>query len=275
MNNNVDPNQMQDMNVGGQPVELGTPDNMVNMDQVMGANSAPIQDIQDPSGNQKLKKAAIYLFVIGALLVVMGIVYSVLGIGSGEETTETTNNNATTEEVTDAPQDNTATTDEAVKSNTNVTEEGTDAVEQRMDSKKKANLICKLNNSSKSNGIDQTLTYEFYNTNGKLTSYTKTYEVVPINGHSDGIITVNKEIAKYDTLKSKIGNLSGYVMSVSSVNDGITETLTVKVNVDLNSFKNNLSGELKKNKVTNVEYKSGSNTSTIKKDLIVSGYSCS
>ena len=64
-------------------------------------------------------------------------------------------------------------------------------------------------------------------------------------------------------------------MSVSSVNDGITETLTVKVNVDLNSFKNNLSGELKKNKVTNVEYKSGSNTSTIKKDLIVSGYSCS
>lgn len=276
MNNNVDPNQMQDMNVGGQPVELGTPDNMVNMDQVMGANSAPIQDIQDPSGNQKLKKAAIYLFVIGALLVVMGIVYSVLGIGSGEETTETTNNNtATTEEVTDAPQDNTTTTDEAVKSNTEVTDEGTGAVEQRMDSKKKANLICKLNNSSKSNGIDQTLTYEFYNTNGKLASYSKTYEVVPINGHSDGIISVNKEIAKYDSLKTKIDNLNGYVMSVSSVNDGITETLTVKVNVDLNSFKNNLLSELKKNKVTNVEYKSSSNISTIKKELIVSGYSCS
>ena len=64
-------------------------------------------------------------------------------------------------------------------------------------------------------------------------------------------------------------------MSVSSVNDGITETLTVKVNVDLNSFKNNLPSELKKNKVTNVEYKSSSNISTIKKELIVSGYSCS
>ena len=278
MNNGVNPNQMQDLNVQqtGQPVELTPPtDNMVNMDQVMGANNAALNDVADPAGNQKLKKAAIYLGVIGLLLVVMGVVYSVLGIGD-DETTQTSNKPTTEEVSTD--QSNTGTdsgnqngTNNGTE-NANGTESGSN-VENRV-AYNTPRLTCKLSSKSATNGVSQVLTYAFYDNNGKLTSYDKTYEVVPVTGHSNGIVSVNKEVDKYDNLKAKITDVNGYVMSVSSINNGKTETLTVKISVDFNNFKNDLPKELKDNKITNIEYNSKSDIKTIKKELTKSGYSC-
>ena len=111
MNNDINQNQMQDANMQpmGQPVELSpTPDNMVNMEQVMGASGMGTQDVSVDEKGYKLKKAAIYLFIIGALLVVMGVVYNALGIGTGEETPQNTNNTPNTEEV--APEQSGETT---------------------------------------------------------------------------------------------------------------------------------------------------------------------
>ncbi len=273
MNNNINPNQVQDVNMqnmNGQPVELTTtPSNMVNMDQMMGySNNTATQAVGFDEKSYKMKKAAIYIFIIGALLIVMGVVYNILGIGSGKESTPQSSNQTTTEEVANEA-------GEEAGGNTEITTDSSgNEIENRMASSNTPSLVCKLNNKSTSNGINQVLTYEFYDNSGKLASYTKTYEVIPITGHSDGIVSVNKEIAKYDTLKSKLSNLSGYLMSVASINNGITETLTVKVNVNFKSFKNNLSGELKKNKITNVEYNSNSDIKTIKKELTKSGYSC-
>ena len=273
MNNGMNPNPVQDVNMqqGGQPVELSpTPDNMVNMEQVMGANSSALADVADPAGDQKLKKAAIYIGVIGLLLVVMGVVYSVLGIGAGEETTQSTNKTPTEEVVNDT---NTRNTTDATNAANNTENTANNGVENRV-AYNSPRLTCKLSSKSDANGVSQILTYAFYDNNGKLTSYDKTYEVIPVTGHSNGIISVNKEVSKYDSLKSKIDSIAGYVMSVSSINNGKTETLTVKVSVDFNTYKNDLPKELKKNKITNVEYNSNSNINTIKKELTKSGYSC-
>lgn len=283
MNNGINQNPMQDvnmqpMNMNGQPVELTPPadNNMVNMEQVMGMSGTSTENIAFDEKAYKMKKAAIYLFIIGALLIVMGIVYNVLGIGTGEET-PAANNQTTTEEVapeqgTDAT--TTDTTDTTATDATNAANTAENGVENRVATNTKVSLTCKLNNKSKTNGINQVLTYNFYENNGKLTGYDKKYDVIPITGHSNGIISVNKEIAKYDGLKAKMDNISGYIMSVASINNGVTETLTVRVNVNLDLFKNDLPNELKKNKVTNVEYNSNSNIKTIKKELTKSGYSC-
>ena len=208
MNQNMDPNQMNNQQMGQVDMQQNMTKEELKNTQVLNLNDVQQTAKQEKKASQP-KKFAIFLFLLGVLAIAGGFSYngilSMMGV-SREKPTETTVN-----------EDDGATTKEAT------TEESQQATK------------CTIEVKGQANGTDKDVTYELnFDDNNQLQNYTKTLNMLPTTGNSTGPVTINKYKDGYTTIAGY--QIPGYTLVVMPTNNGEVAGLNVVLTIDLTSL---------------------------------------
>ena len=238
----MDPNMNQNNQMGMVEPQIMNPQEQ-NQAQILNyndVNAVAEEEKHSSSG----KKVALFLALIGIILVGGGVFYT---LNPTEETSSTTTPTepSTTKAVTPA----------------------------------QTNTTCTLSDEA---GIDdvtrQTIYVLNFDESGILTNYNKDYTVSTIKDDNKSPIKFKEEVQTYTKLFNDLQTspVDGYTINMTQSGEGTdTQSLNVKVIIDLQTLDTTkLSGEIMSNTVTKADLVKGTEKETVKSTLGGYGYIC-
>lgn len=130
-------------------------------------------------------------------------------------------------------------------------------------------LSCVKTTLNNPDGTDTTYNVDYYFENDKLSSQIGEYKYTAINNNPSGEPTIK---TKLDTYQKLLSSTSGYQVSANSDNP---KELKIVVQVDYHSLDlTTIPQTNQEDKLTKINYKKGTNSNTIKNDMLSKGYTC-
>lgn len=243
MNPNVNPNMNSNVN---QATPVTIEPEMMNPEEVSQAQVLNYDDVntaaQTENKNSLGKKIAIFIAIIGTILLSGGIAYSLMP-----------------EEVA-AP----------------ATSEST---EKAIDSNSNGPLTCTMKDDQGVDSLLRTSTYIFsFDENNLLINYNKEYQFSTIEGNvqSEQKYTEQYNLLKNLSIKLQKNPIPGYLMTIGeSANDTPTKEFSTKVTIDLNLIDTTLiTKEIADNTATNLDFVKGTTRDQVLKTVELNGSTC-
>ena len=130
-------------------------------------------------------------------------------------------------------------------------------------------LSCVKTTLNNPDGTDYTYNLDYYFENDKLSSIVGEYKYTAIANNPNGEPAIK---TKLDTYQKLLSSTSGYQVSTSSTD---TKEVKVIVQIDYHSLDLTTIPQANQNdEITKVTYKRNTNLTTIKNDMLNSGYTC-
>ena len=244
----MDPNMMNQNNQSGgmqQPQMMNQQDQ--NQNQVL--NYDDVNNVaQKEKKSTSVKKIAIFIAIIGVILLGGGVMYTLNPI----------------DEETPAP----------TPSDTKAIEETTTPEETETPS---VITTCTLEDKAGTDGVTRSTVYTLsYDSNNTLASYTKDYTVTPVENNTAGQTKLTEEQTTLNTIATTLTTapINGYSLIVTPPADATT-ALTVKLVVDFSILDATTIPEtINANAVTKVDLAKGQTPDVINQTLTGFGYTC-
>ena len=223
--------------------------NQQEQNQAQVLNYEDVNNVaQKERKNTSVKKIALFIAIIGVILLGGGVMYTLNPI----------------EEESSSP----------APSETKAVEETTAPAETETPS---VITTCTLDDSAGTDGVTRKTVYTLsYDSNNTLASYTKDYTVTPVENNTAGQTKVTEEQTNLNTIATTLTTapINGYSLTVTPPADP-TSALTVKLVVDFSILDaTTIPQTISANAVTKVDLTKGQTPDAIQSTLTGFGYTC-